>query len=430
MRYTSQADAHLMRRRAMDPSILMRRRGFGALTQIGSGSTVSSAAAGASAGATIGSVVPIVGTAVGALIGGAVGAIASAFNRQDQEAQNFDQAQAISKANGASAVLNIQNKYLVLAGLFDLNASQIKGNIPFYKKYGRLGEYAFTVAMCNQVQAAANAGVINNNDTPQSVYSKVILPWINGMGYGAFSDSNAEMLGYIMMGMIAEYCAGIYTQRWYARGGDMPFGGLAPFTLPQAQQAAQPQVTASPTPSPVATNNAPAAISGLADASTELGKYQRGTVPAVGATVNYAFAGKSTMAFLQLPNPMTFVGVDLLTAAWIVSYQGQQYELNGNTLQPYTAPAPVQSTPVQTVATQVNATTTNSTGAAATDLSTGASIPTQYIASGSSAPVIYSQPTNSIQPVAASSGITPTEMAIGAAVLLGAVYLMTQKHAR
>jgi hypothetical protein len=211
------------------------RLGLGAL----GATTTAGAIGGAKIGASVGSAIPVVGTAIGAILGGIGGAIASAFSRQDQEVQNFDQAQAISKANGPEAVVNIANKYLVLAGLFDLQPSQIKGNIPFYKQYGRMGEQKFVTDMMTLIYQAAQSGRITANDTPQSVYQNIVLPWMNSWGKGALQDSNGEMITWILIGMIAEYVSGLQT-RWYARGGDYPFGSLPKFSLPAPPQAVLP----------------------------------------------------------------------------------------------------------------------------------------------------------------------------------------------
>src|SRR5215471_9927922 len=147
MRYASTADAQTLRRASLGPHEILRRRralaGYGAVgiqTGVGAGA---GAAQGASTGATVGSVIPVVGTAVGAVVGAVVGAIAGAIGKKDPEDANFQQAEAIYQAQGQQGILNIGNKYLVLAGLFDLHPNQIKGNIPIYKKYGRMGEQHF-----------------------------------------------------------------------------------------------------------------------------------------------------------------------------------------------------------------------------------------------------------------------------------------------
>lgn len=182
------------------------------------------------AGAAAGSVVPIIGTAIGAI----VGLIASGvFNRKkDKEDANFQQAMAIERQN-PSGVYDIGNKYLVLAGLFDLHPDQIKGNIPIYKKYGRMGEQKFVTDMMTLIYQAAQSGQITANDTPQSVFARIVQPWIDGFGYGPMTDSNADMINRILLGMTAEYVMGGQGQ-WYAVGGQYPFTSLPKFALPTA----------------------------------------------------------------------------------------------------------------------------------------------------------------------------------------------------
>jgi hypothetical protein len=209
---------------------------------LGGASTVLGTIGGAAAA---GSFVPIIGTAIGAVIGLVASGV---FNhRVDPEVGNFNNAMQLAKTSGAQAVFNIQDKYLVLAGLFDLEPGQIKGNIPFYRKYGRMGEFAFVMDMMRKVQAAADAGLITANDTVQSVYDKVVAPWIASWGLGPLQDYNAEMLTNILIGLIGEYVTGLYKQRWYARSGDFPFGSLQPFHLPTAA-AYSPGPAGTPTP--------------------------------------------------------------------------------------------------------------------------------------------------------------------------------------
>lgn len=182
--------------------------------------------AGAAAGAAAGSVVPIVGTALGAI----AGLIASGvFNRNDQEVGNFDQALSMWRQNRLS-VLQIANKYLVLAGLMDLN---IHTNIPFYKKYGRLGERRFVNDMMTLIYNAAQSGKITASDTPATVLSNVVQPWMDSWGYGPISDPNSDMINLILLGMITDYVTH-NEHTWLARGGDYPFGSLPAFSLPAA----------------------------------------------------------------------------------------------------------------------------------------------------------------------------------------------------
>src|SRR5262249_46607882 len=153
---------------------------------------------GAESGAAVGTMVlPGIGTAVGAVIGAAAGALSSVFGngRVDPENVPFEgYTQAFNKLQGNPQAQQhlasmVTNRYMPLAGLFDLRSNQITGSIPFYAKYGRMGEQRFTQDMTNQINLAAAQGVISKTDTPQTVYQKVVLPWINTMGQ--WVDPNA-----------------------------------------------------------------------------------------------------------------------------------------------------------------------------------------------------------------------------------------------
>lgn len=225
-------------------------------TGVGTGAAVASTttaigvgvASAIGAGAAAGSVVPIIGTAIGAIVGLLASGILN--HKADPEVANFNQAMALYKQNPTS-VVNIANKYLVLAGLFDLQPSQIKGNIPIYKKYGRMGEQRFVTDMMTRIYNAAQTGQITASDTPLTVMSKVVQPWIDGFGFGTMTDSNADMITLVLIGMIADYVTG-NQKVWSAVGGQFPFTSLPPFALPQA--AAPPPA---PPANPQTTCNAP-----------------------------------------------------------------------------------------------------------------------------------------------------------------------------
>lgn len=188
------------------------------------------------AGAAAGSVVPIIGTAIGALVGLFASGVLN--HRADPEVANFNSAVALYNSN-PQAALNIANKYLVLAGLFDLLPGQIKGNIPIYKKYGRMGEQQFVRDLAATIQSAANTGRIVASDTPTSVYQNVVQPWIDSFGFGAMQDTNSGLINTIILGMTAEYLAN-QQNRWFAVGGQYPFGNLPTFKLPVAPTQAAP----------------------------------------------------------------------------------------------------------------------------------------------------------------------------------------------
>lgn len=466
MRYTSQTDAHIIRRLSANPARFVR--GFGSLTQVGSGiasgakaysaaSTIGTGIASAiGAGASAGTVVPIVGTAIGVLVALVASGVFS--HRVDPEVGSFNNAIALANAQGPQAVLNIQDKYLVLAGLFDLEPGQIKGNIPIYKRYGRMGEHNFVLDMCNLIQAAANSGAINDNDTVQSVYDKIVVPWMASWGLGQMQDTNAQMITYIIMGLIGEYVTGQYSQRWFAVGGDYAFGTLAPFTLPSTPSV---PVTSSATPSPVtapaqpvtAASNA-AAVAALqaqsaAAVPTELSRYQGGAIPSLGGTINYTRGTDGK--FMALPQSGVYQGMDPLTGAWIVGIAGGQYTLINGTLNPYVPPsaapvvklqtAPAASIPVPTGTPQMmpiiaplglNAimpapVPSGLTPVTATD-SSGASVPAQYIPAPAPAGGSYPSAPLSTAPVpVVSPSLSIEDIGIGAALLIGVYLLATHK---
>lgn len=148
-----------------------------------SGATGADALAGAQTGATIGtSILPGVGTLVGAGIGAAVGAVSSIFGpgKTDPENIGWDQYAAAYQKSGAAGVAGASpaQNYQMLAGIFDSRGS----NIPFYNKYGRMGEAQFTTDMTHQINSALAQGTISPQDSAATIYSKVVQPWITSMG--------------------------------------------------------------------------------------------------------------------------------------------------------------------------------------------------------------------------------------------------------
>lgn len=210
-----------------------------------SGATGKDALGGAETGAAIGSIVPGIGTALGAVIGGAAGALSSVFGggKVDPENASFNgYTTAYNKAgaNGSAVAQGVQDPYTVLAGMFDLRSNQIKGSIPFYNKYGRMGEQKFTTDMTTQINQALTSGKISASTTPQQVYNQVVQPWINSMG--AWNDSNKSAMQGLLTQMTAQYMNGQYNN-WKAVGGNYDFGSsIQPFgtTGSATPKAAQP----------------------------------------------------------------------------------------------------------------------------------------------------------------------------------------------
>lgn len=356
----------LMMRRALQPFVPdrgaglgyvypLRRRTFAGLgastllqegkTGISAGSTAatisttigSGIASAVGAGAAAGSFVPVIGTAIGVIVGLVASGVFS--HRVDPEVGNFNNAMALYAQN-PQAIYNIADKYLVLAGLFDLEPGQIKGNIPIYKKYGRMGEQRFTQDMVNLIYNAAQAGQITGNDTPESVFARIVQPWINDFGFGVMQDRNADMINEILVGMIAEYVTGLWRNRWFARSGDMPNWQIPTFGLPSAATPAAVAPTASATPSPVATAAAAPAI------PSEIANYQAGRLPNVGDAIHYAYNGN---AYVALPGAMVFMGVGP-GGAWILRDTNRQtYLLQGTSLNPYAVPTQAAPAPAAKV---------------------------------------------------------------------------------
>lgn len=195
---------------------------------------------GAEQGIAAGSVAGPIGMAIGAIAGAIGGAIAGSINKKDPEQYNFDQAVALWQVNPDN-VYNIGNKYLPLAGLFDLRLTNPK--IPIYLQYGRMGEQRFVNDLVKQVYNAAQQGKITARDTPLTIMANVVQPWIDSWGKGPMVDPHADLINRLIVGMIYDYVTGNQTS-WRAVGGDYPFGNLPPFKLPAA---------VAPTPAPVAT---------------------------------------------------------------------------------------------------------------------------------------------------------------------------------
>lgn len=251
----------VLKQRALYPQgafpVLMRGFGrFGAAnTSVYSGPPVGmgakgGAATGAAQGASAGAVAGPIGAGIGAVVGAIGGAIAGSIGKKDPEQYSFDAAVSAWQQN-PNSIYAIGNKYLPLAGLFDLN---LKGpHIPIYQKYGHMGEERFTTDLANLIYDAAQKGKITAQDNPMTIMVSVVQPWIDGWGFGPMQDPHQDLINKLIIGMIADYISGAAPQVWRARGGDLPasFSRIPPFSLPIAAQPAQPLPVAPPPPLPV-----------------------------------------------------------------------------------------------------------------------------------------------------------------------------------
>lgn len=234
------------------------------------------------AGAAAGSVVPVVGTAIGAIVGLLASGLLS--HKNDPEMANLGQAITLWQQN-QNAVYNIANKYLVLAGFFDLQGNQLQGNYPIYNQYGRMGEERFTLDLTRVIQSAANTGQITAQDTPLTVMQKVVLPWIASFNKGTLQDpNNGNFINAILTGMVADYVTG-NQGIWRARSGDRPasFSQIPPFTLPTSATQAATQSA----PSPVSPSQQVAPAQPVAPVPTYASQNPTGPPPPFAPTTQY-----------------------------------------------------------------------------------------------------------------------------------------------
>lgn len=184
-----------------------------------SGATGSDAITGAESGAAIGSaLLPGVGSLIGLGLGAAVGAISSIFGpgRKDPETIGWDQYAQAYQQHGAQGVAGAspQENFQMLAGIFDARGSQI----PFYQKFGRMGENQFMDAMAQRINQAVASGAILKTDTPAQIYKKVVEPWINSMTPGGWQNTSTiqgapekQAIGNLLTNLIGDYTSGQIT---------------------------------------------------------------------------------------------------------------------------------------------------------------------------------------------------------------------------
>ena len=215
-----------------------------------SGKTGADALAGAQAGATIGAEFGVVGAIPGALLGAAVGALSSAFGggAQDPEHLGWNQYAATYQKGGAAAVTGASpaTNWQMLSGVFDSRGS----SIPFFNKFGRMGENRFMLSMTGQINSALAAGTINASDSASPIYQKVVDPWINSMsprgwkeGYTIKGAPEKAAIQTMLTGLIGQWQSGQLTSQSKVGMEGQTISGLQSFggqgVNPQAQQTAQ-----------------------------------------------------------------------------------------------------------------------------------------------------------------------------------------------
>jgi hypothetical protein len=222
-----------------------------------SGATGQDILGGAQMGATLGTEF---GGPVGALIGGAAGAafgaVSSLFGpgRTDPENISWDQYAAAYQHGGAQGVAGATpaQNFQMLSGIFDARGS----NIPFYGRYGRMGENQFTSDMFHTVNQALASGKIAPNATPDQIYAQVVQPWINSMSPNGWQDTSTiqgaperQAVGNLLTNMIGQWQQGQITSSTpLGISGQTLQGGVPSYgAMGVSQQAQQMQQTAQQT---------------------------------------------------------------------------------------------------------------------------------------------------------------------------------------
>jgi hypothetical protein len=153
----------------------------------------------------------------------------------DPENVGWDQYAGAYQQQGAQGVAGAspQQNFQMISGIFDARSS----NIPFYQRYGRMGENQFTTDMMNQVNAALKSGKISGTDSAQSIYQKVVEPWINSMSPNGWQDTATQKgapekaaIGNLLTNFIGQWQSGqINSSTQLGIGGQTLAGGVPAF---------------------------------------------------------------------------------------------------------------------------------------------------------------------------------------------------------
>lgn len=182
-----------------------------------SGATGSDMLGGAEAGAEAGSAFGPVGTVVGGVVGAVAGGVASAFGpgAMDPENVNWDNyAAAFDKNPQSVAGATPGQNFQALTGIFDSRGT----TIPFYGKYGRMGENQFMLGMTQQINQAIQSGKIPATASPQQIYQQVVQPWITSMSPNGWQPTNTAKgspeqgaVGNVLTNLIGQWQNGSLT---------------------------------------------------------------------------------------------------------------------------------------------------------------------------------------------------------------------------
>jgi hypothetical protein len=160
----------------------------------------------------------------------------------DQYAKAYQGAGSAGVA-GASPAQNFQ----ALTGIFDSRGS----SIPFYGKFGRMGENQFMTSMTGQINSALASGKLSKTASPQQIYSQVVEPWINGMSSNGWQNTNTaqgvpekQAVGNLLTSLIGQWQTGQLNSTSKVGINGQSISGLSPFgSAPQSQsnQSAPPR---------------------------------------------------------------------------------------------------------------------------------------------------------------------------------------------
>lgn len=230
-----------------------------------SGATGHDALSGAEAGAAIGSIVPGIGTLIGGVIGGVVGAVSSAFGSKDKSKETW-----VGWANGGDtqdlSKVDPTGLMWAVGGLWRAGDPNFAGTKNF--KDGN----QFSTAMANQIASAIQSGKISATTDPDTVYSKVVQPWINGLPGGWNTNAKAGFgEQQLMRGLVTNYMKGKPITWGETQGGqpDYQYTSLASLTGKKATPpisgpgAVQNPMTPGAKPTPFNLSNAGSLLAGL-----------------------------------------------------------------------------------------------------------------------------------------------------------------------
>lgn len=217
------------------------------------------AAGGAAAGAQAGSMIlPGIGTAIGAVVGAVVGLL-GAKKPPSVWNQSF---QAFKP--GASLPAGRQIDLVVLRDAFNyLWKMESHGLFRLRKQFGTMS--LFLKAMAERIAGAALGGQLSNTDTADTIYNRIIGPWVTGI-IGAIPPDQVASVAEMLTAFIDKY---LYDEplalQTYINAQGKSFPGTDYVPIPKLSDvlnaaSARSAPTPAPVPQPVTGAGLPAVI--------------------------------------------------------------------------------------------------------------------------------------------------------------------------